>query len=76
MKNTSTTVKTIGTGVRKEACVVDNLVKFTPLPHQEAIKNYFFTFTPPRIASLSSFGQWKNLHQYNNSRRNDKKKGY
>ena len=44
MKNTTTTLKTIGTGVRKEACVVDNLVKFTPLPHQEAIKNYFWRY--------------------------------
>jgi len=43
MKNTTRTYKTIGTGVRKEACVVDNLVKFTPLPHQEAIKNYFLS---------------------------------
>ena len=41
MKNTTRTAKTIGTGVRKEACVIDNLVKFTPLPHQEAVKNYF-----------------------------------
>ena len=41
MKNTSRTFKNIGTGVRKEECIIDKKKKFVPLPHQERLKNYF-----------------------------------